>query len=145
MKSAFFTIFAMKTVASTIALALMLPFNAVSGTLISTQSDISLKKELDRTISNGFDFLKKSQNPDGSWSSPDFPALTGLVLYAFFTSPDYDPSAPRPPFIQKGLDFIVSHAKEDGAIYNEQLPNYNTAICMTALTASGMPPTIHIS
>ncbi|MBC2711702.1 MAG: hypothetical protein HGJ94_12175 [Desulfosarcina sp.] len=137
MKTARRTMFTAGTVSLILLLALMLPFNAVSGTLVSTQSDISLKKEVDRTVSNGFEFLKKAQNPDGSWSSPDFPALTGLVLYAFFTSPVYDQTAPRPAFIQRGLDFIISHAKDNGAIYKEQLPNYNTAICMTSLTASG--------
>lgn len=137
MKIAGHTMFAAKTVSLIMFLALMLPFGAMSGTLASTQTDISLKKELDRTITNGFDFLKKTQNPDGSWSSPDFPALTGLVLYAFFTSPDYDASAARPAFIQKGLDYLVDHAKENGAIYKEQLPNYNTAISILALTASG--------
>ena len=137
MKTARRTMFAAKTVSLILFLALVLPVGAVSGTLASTQSDISLKKELDRTISNGFGFLKKAQNPDGSWSSPDFPALTGLVLDAFFTSPDYDPAASRPTFIKKGLDFIISNAKDNGAIYKEQLPNYNTAISMLALTASG--------
>ena len=116
---------------------LMFPVNAISATLVSTHSDISLKKEVDRTVTNGFDYLKKHQNTDGSWSNPDFPALTGLVLYAFFTSPDYDKAAPRPDFIQKGLDFIVTNAKANGAIYKDKLPNYNTAISILALTASG--------
>jgi squalene-hopene/tetraprenyl-beta-curcumene cyclase len=121
------------------ALLLIIPGQALCKTLTSNQTDISLQKEVDRTKVNGFAYLKKTQNPDGSWSNPDFPALTGLVLVAFFTAPDYDKSAPRPAHIQRGLDFIIGNAKENGAIFKEKLPNYNTAISILALTASGDP------
>ncbi|MBN1930704.1 MAG: terpene cyclase/mutase family protein [Desulfobacterales bacterium] len=102
----------------------------------STQEDISLKKEVKRAFQNGFEFLKTKQNPDGSWSNPDFPALTGLVISAFLNSSEYAATPQRPDFIQKGLDFIIRNAKENGSIYKEILPNYNTAICMMALMAA---------
>jgi squalene-hopene/tetraprenyl-beta-curcumene cyclase len=109
------------------------------GTLSSTHTDISLQKEVSRATANGYKFLKANQNPDGSWSNPEFPALTGLVLYAFFTSPDYDSKTKRPASIQKGLDYIVSCSRSDGAIVKEKLPNYNTAICIMTLTAADDP------
>jgi squalene-hopene/tetraprenyl-beta-curcumene cyclase len=66
-----------------IFLAASYPETALPITLRSTHEDVSLKKEVTRSFKNGFEFLKKHQNPDGSWSNPEFPALTGLVLYAF--------------------------------------------------------------
>lgn len=95
--------------------------------------------DLDITFKKGFDYLKKTQNPDGSWSNPGFPAITGLVTYAFLTSPMYADIKEKPDFIQKGLDYILSNAHENGAIYKEGLPNYNTSICMMALLAANEP------
>ena len=112
---------------------------AYSSTVTISREDISLKNEVIRTSKNGFDFLQKQQNPDGSWSNPDFPALTGLVVYAYLTSPEYAKKAEMPLHIKKGLDFIIKNAKENGAIFKEALPNYNTAICMMALLAANDP------
>ena len=106
-------------------------------TILKSDHDIiSLKNELNRTYKMGYAFLEKAQNPDGSWSNPGFPALTGLVTYAFLTSPGNIASREKPGFIQKALDFIVSNAHENGAIYKEGMPNYNTSICMMALLAA---------
>lgn len=108
--------------------------------ILKTDHDmVSLKNELNRTYNMAYAFLEKSQNPDGSWSNPGFPALTGLVAYAFLTSPKYINTSEKPVFIQKALDFIVSNAHENGAIYKEGLPNYNTSICILALVAANDP------
>ena len=104
--------------------------------LKSDHDILSLKNELNRTYQMGYDFLKEKQNPDGSWSHPGFPALTGLVTYAFLTSPQYIHSDEKPDFIIKALDFIISNAHENGAIYKDGLPNYNTSICMMALLSA---------
>ena len=103
----------------------------------SDHAALSLKQEINRSLDLGFAYLKKNQNPDGSWSNPDFPALTGLVAYAFLSSGSYGKTAPLPEFIQKALHYIISNVHEDGGIYKEGLPNYNTAICMMALIAAG--------
>ena len=102
-------------------------------------NNTSLKKEVNRSLDKGLDFLKKKQNPDGSWSNPDFPALTGLVLHGLLNSKKYAEMKKRPKFIQKGLDFITKYAKQDGGIYHEAMPNYNTSICMMALISSKDP------
>ena len=104
--------------------------------ICTKQKDISLEKDIIRAYKNGFDFLKKHQNLDGSWSNSEFPALTGLVLYAFLRSDEYAGIKVKPLFIQKGLDFIIKNAKENGAVFKEALPNYNTAVCMMALIAA---------
>lgn len=115
------------------------PGSACGQIIRSTQKDVSLKKEVERTYKNALTWLKGRQNADGSWSGPDYPALTGLVVYAFLTSPEYVGKREKPEFIQKGLDFMVRNAKENGGIYKEALPNYNTAICMMALMAANDP------
>jgi len=119
--------------------AVSCPETALPITLRSTHEDVSLKKEVTRAFNNGFEFLKKHQNPDGSWSSPEFPALTGLVLYAFLKSPEYANMREKPDFLQKGLEFIIKCAKKNGAIYKEGLPNYNTSVCIMALMAANDP------
>lgn len=122
-----------------IFLAVSYPETALPITLRSTHEDVSLKKEVIRAFKNGFEFLKNHQNPDGSWSNPEFPALTGLVLYAFLKSPEYANMREKPVFIQKGLEFIIKCAKKNGAIYKEGLPNYNTSVCIMALMAANDP------
>lgn len=112
------------------------PVSAGQTILKSDHDIISLKNELNRTYKMGYAYLEKTQNPDGSWSNPGFPALTGLVTYAFLTSPVNIDSREKPAFIQKALDFIISNAHENGAIYKEGMPNYNTSICMMALLAA---------
>ena len=64
-----------------LVLFLISPAPAFSGTLDPKKPDITLKNEVDRAYHNAFAFLKSRQNPDGSWSSPEHPALTGLVTY----------------------------------------------------------------
>jgi squalene-hopene/tetraprenyl-beta-curcumene cyclase len=112
------------------------PILADQKVLKSNHDTISLKQELKRTCQLGYAFLEKNQNPDGSWSNAGFPALTGLVTYAFLTSADYIDSKEKPEFIHKALDFIVDNAHENGAIYKDGLPNYNTSICIMALLAA---------
>nr|WP_321402701.1 prenyltransferase/squalene oxidase repeat-containing protein [uncultured Desulfobacter sp.] len=81
-------------------------------------------------------FLKKKQNPDGSWSNSKFPALTGLAVYALLTSPEYINTELKPGFITQALDYILSNVHENGGIYNEGSPDYNTSICLLALLAT---------
>ncbi len=131
----------MKTIYGIIVFSFLLTFTAgqAFGTqeIINSDHDIlSIRNELVRTYEMGFGYLKKMQNPDGSWSNPDYPALTGLVVFAFLTSSEFQGVKEKPEFIRKALDFILSNARENGAIYRDGLPNYNTAICVMALLAT---------
>ena len=116
------------------------PFPAAAGNMLNSDHDIqSLKHELSRTMKMGADYLKKIQNPDGSWSNPGFPALTALVSYSFLTSPEMIGKSTHPEFITRALDFLISNAQENGAIYKDGLPNYNTSLCVLALVAANDP------
>lgn len=132
-----FAIFIIK-LSSMVLLLTWFSSTAIAGkTLVYPDHDIvSLKVELDRTYKMGYDYLQKAQNPDGSWSNPGFPAITGLVTYAFLTSPRFIDAKQKPAFIHKALDYIVSCTHNNGAIFKEGLPNYNTSICIMALLAA---------
>lgn len=102
--------------------------------------DPSLKNEINTAIARGLDWLALQQKEDGSWSDSNFPALTALALQAFLKG-----THPRKKEIcDKAVKYILSCVQPDGGIYKMiperkggGLPNYNTAICMTALHATG--------
>ena len=82
-------------------------------------------------IDRGLEFLKKSQQPDGSWQQKDdAPALTALVIKAFVQDHAYHASD---PFLKKAIAKLLSYQKDDGSISDEMLATYNTAIAISAL------------
>ncbi|MGA1840579.1 MAG: prenyltransferase/squalene oxidase repeat-containing protein [bacterium] len=105
--------------------------------------DVSLRKEAQHSIDIALNWLKNKQNQDGSWSNPDYPALTALAALCFLR----DPSSPLkntsqyPPFLKNALNFIIGKVQPDGGIYTPEkgLPNYNTSICLTTLVATRDP------
>ncbi len=103
---------------------------------------LSLENEVHAAIQRGLDWLAALQRDNGSWSNPNFPALTGLATHAFIESdhPQKD------EIVRKGVAYMLSCAQDDGGIYRHVdgrrgggLSNYNTAICMTALHAAKNP------
>lgn len=102
---------------------------------ITAQIDISLLNEARAVQRRGLAWLAKRQKADGSWSMPDFPALTALPLWAFSVSDHPD----KARVVSNAVQYILGYTQPDGSIYrksNEKgggLVNYNTALCMTAL------------
>lgn len=91
-------------------------------------------------ISKGVQWLIKHQSENGAFSNPQFPGLSALALWAVAGSDT--PSATRA--VEKGTTFILSKVQPDGGIYmpipgrkGGGLSTYNTALCLTALAASG--------
>ncbi|MGQ9661395.1 MAG: prenyltransferase/squalene oxidase repeat-containing protein [Kiritimatiellia bacterium] len=107
------------------------PSRTIIGDEINAQARAALKR--------GLDWLKANQRPDGSWSNPNFPALTALALWAFARSDHSD----RAAVCEKAATFVAGQAQADGGIYRKPtggrgsggLATYNTAICMMALHA----------
>ncbi len=104
--------------------------------------DESLQQEITAAINRGLDWLAAKQKPDGSWSNSDFPAITALATWAFINGNHPDGEK----IIDKAVDYITSCAKPNGGIFVEVpnrkgggLSNYNTAIAMTTLHATGDP------
>ena len=104
--------------------------------------DISLAHEASAATKRGLDWLASHQKEDGSWSNADFPALTALAVWPFLLSDHPD----KEQVVNKAVKFIRTHVQKDGGIYKSipgrqggGLSNYNTAICMTVLHATGNP------
>jgi squalene-hopene/tetraprenyl-beta-curcumene cyclase len=88
-------------------------------------------------IDKGLNYLKTQQKPDGGWQNPkEPPGVTALVLNAFVGSGRY---TLKDEVVKKGFDRLLSYQKPDGAIYEDILANYNTAIATSALAAANDP------
>lgn len=106
---------------------------------------ISVEKDALRAIDQGLRWLQTTQREDGSWSLAQFPAISALATQAYLHDPSRKPMEVTPP-AAAGIRYILSCVREDGGIYCDVprpkgggLRNYNTAICMVALAASGDP------
>jgi len=111
----------------------------------------SLEKDVLRAVRASLQWFEQQQSEDGHWSNPQFPAMTALVVWAHLRNPDAISVDDRGwqrvevyPYVQKGIDYILSCVQSDGGIYlplegvkGGGLASYNTAICMAALTATG--------
>ncbi len=109
--------------------------------------DVSLSNEAKAAVNRGLDWLLSQQSTNGSWSNPAFPALTAMPLQALVQSGRTDAKAAAASAVQ----FILSCVHSNGAIYVEVpdrkgggLSGYNTAICMTALSATRNPALIRV-
>lgn len=107
--------------------------------------DASLRNEVEHAIEKGLDWLAKHQETNGSWSTPDYPALTALPLMAFESRPGRQPQAAEPEAVKKGYDFVLSCVQSDGGIYNQgKLPSYNTSVCLMALVVGDRNDSVNI-
>ncbi len=107
----------------------------------------SLANEARAAINRGMDWLVARQAADGSWSNPDFPALTALPLWALVQSGSAETAA-----VDRAVAHILSSVNPDGSICRTPreikkgggLCNYNTAIAMVALNAVGRPELVPV-
>lgn len=115
------------TFASAFLVSVSLPM--VNG---SAADDTEAARE--KAIQQGIDYLKSSQNEDGSWTTTRTLGISGLVVNSLLESgvPATDST------VQKGLKLLESHVQEDGGIYipKSRLVNYETCIAVMALAAT---------
>lgn len=88
-------------------------------------------KQSQQSIARGIEYLRTTQNADGSWTPEPGPAITAMVVRVMLERKDISPSDPA---VAKAIDYILSKVKEDGGIHDGFLENYNTAICLSALS-----------
>jgi len=110
-----------------------------SSPALASRTDESMRHEVGHAIGKGLAWLKGVQNEDGSWSQPEYPALTGLVLTAFMSEPSGEYRRGQHAFIDKGYEYLKRCVQPDGGIYVKELPNYNTAVCAVAFQVAGKP------
>lgn len=94
-----------------------------------------------QVLAKAIAFLRSEQDAEtGGWSilpdQPCFPAITGLVLTGMLMEPDIDQNDPA---VARGIQFLLRYRQDDGGIYDRILPNYNTAITISALSRVSMP------
>ncbi len=90
------------------------------------------KAHVKDAIDRGIKFLRAQQDPEGSYGK--YPGLTAMVLEAYALSPRRYGVADG-PFVRRASDWLASLQKPDGAIYDQNLPSYNTALSLLALQA----------
>lgn len=92
-----------------------------------------------QTIEKAVAYLRSQQDEaTGGWSIPEegkphLPGVTALVLNGLLMEPRIDDSDPA---VRRGLDYLLSKRQSDGGIYDSILPNYNTALALSALSRS---------
>jgi squalene-hopene/tetraprenyl-beta-curcumene cyclase len=97
--------------------------------------DPALRAKVDAAVEKGIAFLKKQQKPDGSWSTPDYPALTALCVLAHLRAPGGKHA--KAQAAREGLEFVRKNVQPNGGIYAKGMGNYNTSICLTTLVVAG--------
>jgi squalene-hopene/tetraprenyl-beta-curcumene cyclase len=104
-----------------------------------SQSDISLKNEVQHAVGRGLTWLAPKQTPEGWWSQAEHPALTALVLTSFQGDPTGFYKRKNEAILDKGYAYLLRCVKPDGGIYGNGLANYNTSVSMMALYVSNRP------
>lgn len=127
----------MKRLLLFITLALCLVSGFTAAATIDNGLDPQLLAQAKRATDNGLRYLREKQAKDGSWSKSV--GVTALALRAFLQS-HRKYNEEDGPFITRPLKFILSHVQKDGSISDSiGNRNYNTAVAITALQATGNP------
>ena len=129
--------------ATSIALATVPFIRAANEPLPADEKNLSFRNELRDSLERGLEWLRKQQNPDGSFGKDTLhPALSALPLVAFQREPTGRFAGAD--FAEKGCAYLRGFAQPDGGIYNKEsgLANYNTSVCLLAL-AGGNDPKDH--
>lgn len=124
-----------KKMLSLLALTFALGCNTIAVADDDPGMDPELRSKAQRAVDAGLHYLRINQADDGSWSNSV--GVTALGLRAFLESHrGYNESDGA--FITRPIRFLLAHVNEDGSISEtNQNRNYNTAVAMTALAATG--------
>jgi len=95
-----------------------------------------LRGKVKDAIDRGLKFLRTQQDKGGSYGN--YPGVTAMVVEAFARSPRAYREADG-PFVRRGVEYLFSVQKKDGGIYEPNLPAYNTALAVLAISALDNP------
>ncbi len=104
----------------------------------ATHAQPGTADQLKATVGKATDYLRKSQNPDGSWGKePQNRGVTGIVVTGLLRNgvkPDDAPAAKGVKFIESLVNAKSGHIAGDDA--KATLINYTTSINVMALAAA---------
>lgn len=104
---------------------------SITGLLIATP--LMSASEEDMTP-RAVEFLRTTQADDGSWTSPEQPGISALVVASLLKSD----VGVDDPMVAKGLEHLESFIQSDGGIYRPESShkNYETSISLVAFDAA---------
>ncbi|MEX0875877.1 MAG: hypothetical protein WD114_00320, partial [Phycisphaerales bacterium] len=99
------------------------------------------KRKAETASLRAMEYLSSRQNLQtlGFDDDPEtqvLPAITALVVEGFMLQPGVDE---RSHIVIQGTRYILKYVKPDGGIHDGMLQNYNTAICISALSKVRRP------
>ena len=116
-------------------LPLLASLALVSINASGAEMDPEVREKAGRAVDAGLHYLRGKQADDGSWSGSV--GVTALGLRAFLQS-HRGYAEKDGAFITRPIAFLLAHVNEDGSIgETNQNRNYNTAVSLTALAATG--------
>lgn len=97
--------------------------------------DAETRAQGEQLAARAIAYLRTQQDAEtGGWAinprGPDLPAITGLVVTGMILDPAITPADES---VSTAIDYMLSFRQPDGGIYDQILPSYNTAICLSAL------------
>ncbi len=100
----------------------------------ASAAQTSEKVHASQLVDRGISYLTGVQAEDGSFSKPAGPGVTALVATAFLENG----RSPSDPVVSRALEYLKSHARDDGGIYAEdsKYRNYETSIAMRCFAAA---------
>ncbi|RJS81456.1 hypothetical protein CW713_06245 [Methanophagales archaeon] len=92
--------------------------------------------EINEAIDKGLEYLRNTQNPDGSWDSSYKVGTTSLAVLAFLGHGVSETD----PAVRAGIDYILTKVQADGSIYDDNNhKTYETACAIMALARTNNP------
>lgn len=87
----------------------------------------AVQKEL---TTKAINYLRNSQNEDGSWTTAKLPGVSGLITASLMRSGLKEDD----PTVSKALAHLETFIQDDGGIYNPQGNHRNYETCITLMT-----------
>ena len=104
----------------------------VSVNTLAAPLDAEYRQRARLIADHAIEYLRSQQDEaTGGWrhntDGPNLPAISGLVITGMLLDARIDQ---HDESVARGIEYILSFAKEDGGIHDGMLQSYNTSICL---------------